>query len=330
MPQQSLSQVRVQDPILTQFAHGYRHPMRVGNYLYPAVPVTISGGQVLEFGRESFQRINARRAPGANTKRIEFGYKGDKYALTQDALESVVPREHLRDAQVMPGIDLGRQRTTALMNTITLQLEIEQAELARDVSKYGANHKITLSGTDQWSDPSANPIVQMDEYKEAIRADIGLYPNVAIAGPSAYNTTKNNPYVVERMKYREDQPETVTMQMLATLFELRYFMKGPAMYLDESGASVDCWGDDIVLAYVPPEILDNPNQTLTYAPNGGLITFETPSYGYTYTMEGHPMIEEAYYSNECKGWVYGCTYERAPVNTSNQNIAGFLIKDVTG
>jgi hypothetical protein len=210
-----------------------------------------------------------------------------------------------------------------------LQLEIEQAELARNPARYGTTHKVALSGASCWSDPAANPIAQMDQYKEAIRADIGLYPNVAIAGPSAYNSTKNNPFIVERMKYREDQPETVTMQMLATVFELTYFMKGAAMYLDDNNANVDCWGDDIVLAYVPPEILENPNQTLTYAPNGGLITFETPSYGYTYTMEGNPMIEEAYYSKEVKGWVYGCTYERAPVNTSSQNIAGFLIQNVT-
>ena len=327
MPQQSLPQVRVQDPILTRFAHGYRHPMRVGLYLYPAVPVTVSGGQVIQFGKESFKRINARRAPGTQSKRIQFGYLGEKFALTQDSIESPLPIEHIRDAAVMPGIDLGRQRTTSLMDMITLQLEIEQAALARDASKYATNHKIALTGTDKWSDPTANPIQQMDDYKEAIRADIGLYPNVAIAGPQAYNATKNNPYVVERMKYREDQPETVTQQMLATLFELSYFMKGPAMYLDDNDATVDCWGNDIVLAYVPPELMAAPAQSMTYAPNG-MITFETPSYGYTYTMEGHPMIEEPYYEKSCKSWIYGCTYERAPVNTSDTNIAGFLIQNV--
>lgn len=329
MPQQSTAQVRVQDPILTQFAHGYRHPMRVGNFLFPPVPVEISGGQVLEFGKESFRLINARRAPGARTKRIEYGYLGKPYALLQDALETVLPREHMRDARVMPGIDLGRQRTTMLMDQITLLLEIEQANMAQDATRYGAGSKLALSGSDKFSDPSANPVVVIDDAKEVIRQNTGNYPNVAIAGPTAYNATKNNPFVVERMKFREDQPETVTMQMLATLFELRYFMKAPSVYLNEAtDLMVNCWGNNIVLAYVPPEILDNPPETLTYAGSGQLITFETPSFGYTYTMKGHPMIEEAYYSKECKGWVYGCTYERAPVLTSDTNIAGFLLQNV--
>ena len=98
-------QVRVIDPILSNVALGYKHPEHVGGVLCPSVPVMLSGGQVLEFGKESFREYNIRRAPGTGTKRIQFGYLGRPFALVQDALEGVVPFEHMRDANVMPGID---------------------------------------------------------------------------------------------------------------------------------------------------------------------------------------------------------------------------------
>src|SRR5690606_18773494 len=104
-------QVRVIDPILSNVAQGYRHPERVGFALFPRVPVKQRGGQIIEFGRESFKRYKTRRAPGSNTKRVQFGYEGKPFALVQDALEGQVPWEHMQDANQVPGIDLGTQAT---------------------------------------------------------------------------------------------------------------------------------------------------------------------------------------------------------------------------
>ena len=117
MALQSPQQVRVIDPILTDFAHGYVHGERVGNFLFPPVPVSVSGGQVIQFGKESFRKQNFRRAPGASKKRVSFGYKGDPYSLYQDAFEVPVPYEHMRDSNVVPGIDHGRQATMFAMDS---------------------------------------------------------------------------------------------------------------------------------------------------------------------------------------------------------------------
>jgi hypothetical protein len=296
------------------------HPERVGNLLFPAVTVSVSGGQVLEFGKESFKRYNLRRAPGDKKKRITYGYLGKPFSLVQDAVESPLPYEHMRDARVMPGIDLGRQRTNNIMNTLTLALEIEQADAARNAANYDTNSKIALTGTDKFSDPASDPIAQMDEYKEAVRSEIGAYPNVAIAGPAAFNATKNNPNVVDRFKYTS--PESVTAQMLAQLFDLQRFVCGKAIYFDDSDNNFDVWGNDIVLAYVPAESIPSAAQ---YAP-GNIVSFETPSYAYTYVMDGHPLIEEPYDDKSCDSWIYPGKYERAPVLTGMG--AGFLIQNV--
>lgn len=321
MPQQNLSQTRVQDPILTQFAHGWIHPDRVGLYLFPAVYVALSGGTVIEFDRSSFRKQNLRRAPGAHTRRGTFGYEGKPYSLVEDSYEVPLDRRYLRDAKQMPGIDLGRTATRKIMDNVTLQLEIEQADVARNPNNYGANNKVALAGADQFSDPACDVPVKIDEYREAVRSAIGVYPNVIINSATGHKATKNNPSVVDRFKYTS--ADSVTEAMLAQLFNVEQYKVGVAIHDDEDGATQDTWGNDLILAYVPPDAARV--QTATFAPSGQ-IDLETPSYGYTYTMEGHPMIEEPYYEQQSKSWVYGGTYERQAVLTGMG--AGFLVQNV--
>lgn len=121
------SQARIVDPILSTIAQGYRNAELVGNNLFPAVPVTVAGGQIIEFGRESFRLVDAQRAPGAATKRIQFGYLGKPFALTQHALEGPVPQELQRDASRVPGVDLGQRSVKSALRILSLTLEREQA-----------------------------------------------------------------------------------------------------------------------------------------------------------------------------------------------------------
>jgi hypothetical protein len=333
MALQNLQEVRIIDPILTDFAHGYAHAERVGNYLFPPVPVSVSGGQVLQFGKESFRKYNFRRAPGGQKKRLSYGYKGAPFALYQDSFEVPVPYENLRDASIMPGLDLGKGATMFAMDSGTLQLEIEQADMAQDATRYATNNKIALVGAAKFSDPSANIPAQMDQYKEAVRAAIGAYPNVAIAGPRAHTATKNNPSVLNRFIYRDRPEDSVTEAMLASLFDIERYMVGKAIWFDDAGVSSDVWGNNIILAYIPPDILRQ--STVTYAPQGN-ISLMRPSYGYTYTMNGNPIIEEPYSDRSCDSWIYPYKYERATVLAGVEQdgvdagkvIAGFLIQNV--
>src|SRR5690606_24928298 len=102
----TLAQRRVIDPILSNVVQGYRHPEHIGHNLFPRVPVQVAGGKIIEFGKESFKLYSTSRAPGTAFKRMQFGYEGKDYVLENHGLEVPVPREHLRDAAQVPGIDL--------------------------------------------------------------------------------------------------------------------------------------------------------------------------------------------------------------------------------
>lgn len=304
---QNLRQVRVIDPILTTVVQGYTNMEFVGDALFPPVPVQVSGGQILEFGKEAFRLYSARRAPGSATKRIQFGYLGKPFALKNDALEAPVPREFLRDANVVPGVDLGTRAVNTVMRSLSLAKEVEQAGLALDPNNYDGTHKIALAGASKWSDPTSLPITQIDSYREAIRSSTGMYPNTLLLSAVAFNALKNNPSVIDRIKYV--QAGIITADLLASLLNLQKVVVGAAVSSDDAGTFGDVWGNNAVLAYTPM----------------GPSTMEQPSYGYTYTMEGHPLVEVPYYENNSKSWIYGVGYERAPVLSGITS--GFLIQN---
>jgi hypothetical protein len=89
--QMTPGQARVVDPVLTTVAQGYKNSEFVGFALFPAVPVDLRGGQVIQFGKEAFRLYNTRRAPGGAVKRLQVGYSGEKYALESHSLAGQVP-----------------------------------------------------------------------------------------------------------------------------------------------------------------------------------------------------------------------------------------------
>lgn len=303
--------VRIIDPILSTFSQGYRNAQFVGDALFPRVPVLASGGQIIEFGREAFQLVNMRRTPGGPTKRIQFGYLGKPYALLQDSLEVPVAREHQRDAGRIVGIDLGQRATRMGMNKILLQLEYDQATLATTAANYPAANKVALAAGAKWSTDTGNPIADIDAGREAIRTAVGIYPNTLLLSSTAFNACKNNPKVTARFQYNGNMPieaAQITPKMLAGLFNVERVVIGGGIVTSDALVNSDIWGNNAVLAYVPQ----------------GETFQEEPSYGYTYTLEGNPLVEQPYWDNNAKSEIYGVTMERAPVLSGISS--GYLIQ----
>lgn len=307
----SNSGVRVIDPVLSNIAQGYNILEMVGSTLFPRVPVRTRGGQIIEFGRDAFRLYQTKRSPGGKTARIQLGYAGKPFALLEDALEVAVPREHMQDAALVPGLDLGQRSVSSLMRNMLLNLEVEQANLATTLVNYGAANRITLAGATKWSAATGLPMTDIDTAREAIRSSTGMYPNVALMSATAFNACKNNASVVSRFQYNGvagTDASQITTSMLAGLFNLDRVVVGKGVYFNDANTGFDIWGNNVVLAYVPL----------------GSQSLEEPSYGYTYTLENNPLVEEPYWDAATKSWVYGVTYERAPVLSGIS--AGYLIQ----
>jgi hypothetical protein len=304
----STAQARVIDPILTTAAQGYTQADFVGSSLFPTVPVSARGGKILSFGKEDFMLYATARAPGANTRRVQFGYLGLPYALESHSLEGLLPIENYQEGMAVPGIDNSMITVRKTQKIIAMRLEKQQADIARTAASYAAANKITLSGTSQFSDFSgtSDPIAIIEAGREAVRRKIGVYPNTGVIGAAVFTALKQHPKIIARTVYTgRDVP---TLELLASFFELDKLTVGKAVYADDSGAFVDIWGKDIVLAYTAI---------------GTMASQGEPSYGYTYQLGGYPVVEVPYYERNVKSFVYPVTDEVAPVIASIDS--GYLI-----
>lgn len=308
MPMMTPSGARIVDPVLSTIAQGYKNSEMIAGALFPQVPVNLRGGNIITFAKEDFMLYGSQRAPGENTKRVQFGYSGSTYALIDYSLEGQVPIEIVQEGANGPGIDHARMAIAKVSNIMALRLEKAAADIARTAASYAAANKVTLSGTSQWSDLTASdPIANIETAKEAVRAATGKRPNTVVMGAAVMSKLRQHSKVIDRMKYTgRDVP---TAEILAALFGVQRVLVGDAIYSNDAGtAFTDVWGKDVVVAYT--EL-------------GSVADMGAPSYGYTYNLGGYPLAEEPYYDRNSKSWLYPVTRAEAPVLASAA--AGYLI-----
>lgn len=304
----SVSQARIVDPILSSVALGYKNEEYIGTRLFPVVSCPKRGVKVIKFGKEAFILRNARRAPGADTARVMYGYEADPVALHQDSLEAVVPQEWVEETAGIP-VDVASIGVNSTMDSILLLHEKRVADIAQNSANYGADNKVTLT-EGFWDDPNANLLKQMQVYRAAVRAKIGRNPNTLMLPNAVFEAVKNNKLLQERFKYTSS--ESVTTVMLANYFEVDEVLVGRALYSADGETLTDIW-NKIILSYVPPE---------------GLRNIGMPSHGYTYRLKGYPIVEQSYVDKRAKSNIFPVTDETSPELTGMD--AGFLVSSPLG
>ena len=297
MPQPTLGQTRVIDPMLTAVARGFRaQRASVADALFPIVTVAARAGRIMSFGADDFKLVNTVRAPGAGTKRVQFGYSSESFALVDHRLEGCVPVELQEEARAVPGIDLASNAISRVKNLMTLEREKLAADLARNAAKYDASNKKTLSGTGQWSHASSDPFSDIGAAKEAVRSKTGERPNVLTLGPKVLSALRSHPLVLARLNIVNDKTPATLLQLQA-LFEVAQIIEGEAIYHDGTSFK-DVWGQDAILAYTTPASMQEMG---------------SPNFGYTYQLAGRPMVEQAYFGDNENTWYYPYTDAYQPV-----------------
>lgn len=268
----TLSDRRIVDPVLTELARGYKNMDHINESLFPVVRVNKEGGKIPEFNKESFKIYNTERAIRAKSNRISpEGHSSIDYVLTEHDIEYPIDyREDEEDA-----LNLKVHATNVVTDAISLRKEKEAADISQNLSNYSATNKVTLSGTDQWDDSSSDPIVQIEDAKEALRSQIAKYPNVAVIGASAFKVLKHHSKILDRIKYT--QHAICTAELLQTLFGLKKIVVGSAVYENDSGVLTDIWSDNMILAYVPQV--------------SGERSYYEPSFGYTLIKKKTPFVD---------------------------------------
>lgn len=299
------AQARVIDPILTAVARGYLSPAApAANALFPLVPVGQRGGRIITFGPDAFRLVSSARAPGSNTKRLQYSFGSQPYGLVDHSLEGLVPIELQQEAETVPGIDLGEGAVRNVQNSMALERERAAAVLATTAGNYDSTNKVTLSGAGQWTNDGSDPALDIDNAKEVIRGKTGVKPNKLVVSPKVMSGLVRNKSLIAKISDSEDK--VLRPDQVARFLNIDEVVEAGAMYHDGT-KFVDVWGNFAVLAYTTPKSLQEMG---------------SPSYGYTYQLTGYPDVEEPYYERNPKSWIYPVTdaYQPQLVGPS----AGFL------
>lgn len=299
-------QARVIDPVLSNVARGYKNAQLVGGFLFPTVQVAQRAGKVIQFGKESFRLYDTARAPGTAVKRVSIGYGNQNFSLVDHSLAAIVPQELLEEASAVPGVDLAAASMQTVLASMSVRLEYEQAQLATNAANYAASNKITLSGTDQFNDPASDPVAVILDAREDVRAKTGVYPNTLEIPAQVFSVLKRHPKIIDRIKYTgRDVP---TVELLASLFEVDRVVIGSAVISDAAGALSDIWGKSVVLAYTDIS---------------GVNNMGSPSFGYTYQLNGYMVASPGRWDADIRSWLYDITDASQPVIAGSE--AGYLI-----
>lgn len=294
-----------QNPILTSLLLGLGQGTFIAEKLFPRLPQTLSSVVLAKLGKERLKRYSLRRAPGAQTKRVNIKYEGVVYSVDQYSVEVPMPRELIREAdesrklQVGNYLDVSRIAMTTASDILALDYEIEVATTATDPDNYAAGNVQALAGATKWSAATGTPVTDIRAAAEVIRKRVGVRPNKLILSADAFQAVSTNVEVRNYLPSTQTGPATV--EQLKTIFNVPEIVVGDAVWVDQNDEGQDVWGNNAILAYVP-----------SIGAGSGNISLAQPAFGFTNVIEGHPFAETPYFENGSKSWIYGATFERRP------------------
>lgn len=200
-------------------------------YIKPKRPTTAgdlltrSPGSILYAGNESIEQ-RAQKLLGSDLA---------------DLMDTIDRREEWMAAQAL---DLGK---------ITMTIKGESADKTVEVDFImAATHKITLTGTDLWTDAASKPLAKLASISTIIKKDSGISPNVLVLGSDAAAAFVENANVLKYLDLRSvdigrivpaELPEGVTY-----IGSIRY----PGLFVDVY--SYDEWYEDETSSVLTPMV----------------------------------------------------------------------------
>lgn len=298
-----LSDARLVNKILTEAVQGIGPQSFYGHNLFPRVDVTERGGTTLVFKTDTSIKGDLIRAPGTKRKSFSPTFEGAPYAIQQRSLAAKVTVEEAEEALNGAGIDLAMIGIGLAKAELDERVEKAQAALARNAANYSTGFKETV--TAKFSDPSTNFLAVIAEKAALVtkktrkaRKDLTWF----ISAP-VFNAIEFRADMQEKLKF--------TNQTWSPEFLAKQAGVGKVVVADsvDSETGNFIWGNDCILAYVAVGSRSNAQ----------------PSYGYTYTLKGSPLVQNGYEDESEDSWYFPVNVEAQPVLAWDG--AGYLFKD---
>jgi hypothetical protein len=317
------------DQILTQISLGFPNNAFVGEALFPVVGVKKQADKYYVFGREAWlAETSDYRAPGTEANEIPgYTVSQDTYYAQEHALQMAIPDEEREN--VDSAFTPDRDATELLTAKILLGRELAMKTMVTTAANYATGLTVTLGAGTFWDTyATSDPIGDIRKGMRAVHAKIFMEPNIGIIPYLVMSTLEDHPDIIERIKYSERA--ILTPEIIAAVFGIqRIIVPGVGVGTGAPGALGNAisvgylWGDDVVLAWVPPR--------------AGL---KTPAFGYEFawTYGGQAQVVDRWREDNRKSDLIRCQrrydlkmvgVEINPASGSfGKSVTGYLIKDV--
>lgn len=279
----------------------------IAGQIFPTVTVSGSPLKAKTFGKDMFKVYKTLRAKYGKAN-VAFSEEHNEITvdLKNHELAYILDKDNTATEDVQ---DMRRRNAKKAKEGIDLRREVDVAAKVNDSSLYPAGHKITLAGTDQWSDPdNSDPIKDVFDGKQVVASKIGKEPNLLVLPKNVYNKLIFHSQFIITALTGQKQP--ATLEVLKAKFDIKEIAVGDAVKLDESDNSFgQIWTKNVQLLYI------NPNKK----PNK-----EDVSFSYCFREKGFPKADE--YESDDKN----NQFQRAKDKYSDEILgveAGYLIID---
>lgn len=300
-----------QEPILTQLVRGYQTAGFIKSAIFPTISVPKRSGKIITFGTEHLERTDTSRAPGTDTSRVTSKASTESYAVAQHSMEAIVPREYSAENAGTPNFNVAQRKAKLAVQKVQLDLEYLAAEKAFDEANFAASNKST-PGTK--IDNSADVPAMIDAADTVTFNGVLQETNVIAVNRNVFKALQRNTSVIdaiaESTKIDISTPYNVSAEIMSAALGKRIVVSKLAKPVSGSPFEL-VWGDHMGLYYVA---------------DGDEAAEDSLSFGYNYQLAGHPFVEDAYWDDRKKSWVYGYTDEcEANIATPG---AGYLYTNV--
>jgi len=286
MPTPSQSDLHINAPLTSvSVAYLQDSDVFIADKVFPKVPVQKQSDLYWKYSKSDWRRTDVqRRAPSTESPGVGWNVTTDQYFAHVYAVHKDID-DQLR-ANADSNFNLDSDSTKFITNQLLLKRDLDFAATYLQTGVWATEYTgVSASPTGsqflQWNNASSDPIMAINSWIVSFRQLTGFAPNILVLGALTFQTLRQHPLIVDRIKYT--QRGIVTEELLAALFGVPKIVVSYATKETSSAQYGDSIVQDANASYA--FITDSKSAALFYAPPAASLM--TPSAGYIFTWNGY-------------------------------------------
>lgn len=212
-------------PELTAVAVAYHNTKMIADEVMPRVTVGKQEFKYTKFAlEEGFTIPDTKVGRRSQPNEVTFSGKEVTDSTEDYGLDDPIPKSDIDNAKGTK-FDPRAQSVQGITNLIELDREVRTAGMVFNAANYAAANKLTLAGTDQFSDfDNSDPIGTISDALDAMI----MRATIMVIGRPAFSKLARHPEIIKAVHGNSGDSGIATRQAIAALFELEEILVGEA------------------------------------------------------------------------------------------------------